>query len=111
MEAPQNLGPWRSITNGPQLKTVPFLDQRCFHTSRLDQLLCSTPIVSSSAEGHFRLSKQQEVPLISARRTEDLRVYWDLMMSLNYRTGQIKAKKHAMQCRSCELGHEISYDQ
>ena len=74
------------MANGRQLKTVPFSDQRCVHTSQLDQLLCATLIVSSNAEGHFRLSKQQEVPLISSRSTEDLRVYWDLMMSLKVRS-------------------------
>ena len=84
------------MANGPQLKTVLFWDKRCVHTSRPDQLLCSTLIVSSSAEGHFRLSRQPEVPLIlTLRSTEDLQVYWDLMMSLNYWTGQIKAKTRA----------------
>ena len=96
------------MANGPQLKTVPLSDLRCIHTFRQDQLLCSTPIVSSCAEGHFGLSRQQEVPLISSRSTEDLQVYWNLMMSLNYLTGQIMAKKLAMQCRNCLLAHEIS---
>ena len=65
----QGLRPQRGMANGPQLKTVPFSDQRCIHTSRPDQLLCSTPIISSSAEEHFRLSKQEEVPLISSIST------------------------------------------
>ena len=89
----RGLHPRRGMANGPQLKTVPFVDQRYVHTSRPDQPLCLTPIVSSSAVGHFRLSKQQEVHVISSRSTEDLRVYWDLMMSLRYLTGQIKARK------------------
>ena len=103
-------GNWTWPGTGPH--TVPFSDQKCveLHTSRPDQLLCLTAIVSCSAEGHFRLWKQQDVPLISLRSTEDLQVYWDLMMSLNYQTAQIKAKTHATQCRSCLLAREISYD-
>ena len=62
------------MANGPQLKTVPFLDLRCVGTSWPDQLLCLTPIVSLSveAEGQFRLSRHREVPLICLRNDEDL---------------------------------------
>ena len=45
------------------------------YTFRQVRLLCSTPIVSSSAEEHFRLSKQQEVRLISSGGTVDSRVF------------------------------------
>ena len=75
MEAPQTLGTSSMAQHGKWATTQDntlFGPKVCSHfPAGVDQLLCSTctPIVSSSAEGHFQLSKQQEVPLICLRST------------------------------------------
>ena len=77
------------MANGRQLTTVPFSDKRCVHTSRQGQLLCLTPIVSPSAEKHFRCqnSKKYSPVLQEVQVTHE---YPDLRMSFNYLTGQNK---------------------
>ena len=91
---------WYRMANGPQLRTVPFLDKRCIHTSRKDRLLCSTLFVSPSAEKHFRCQNNKKyIPIL--REILVTHEYPDLRMSFNYLTGQNRDSKRAL--RSTKL--------
>ena len=95
IEAPRGLRAWCGMANGPQLTTVPFSDQRCVHTSRQDQLLCLTLIVSSSAEKHFRCQNNKKyIPILwEVLMTHE---HPDLRMSFNYLTGQNRDNKRTL---------------
>ena len=83
------------MANGTQLKTVPFSDQRCIHTSRQGQLLCLTWIVSSSAEKHFRCQNNKKyIPIL--REVLVTHEYPDLRMTFTYLTGQNRDNKRVV---------------
>ena len=86
---------WYGMAIGSQLKTVPFSDQRCVHTSRQDRLLCLTRIVSSSAEKHFQCQNNKKyTPIL--REVLVTHKYPDLRMSFNHLTGQNRDNKRAL---------------